>query len=236
MRMDYFIWLIRNAERAFVVDLGFSAESAASRQREYLRSPAQALALMGVDAAKVSDLVVTHMHWDHAGTLDDFPAARLHLQDTEMAYCTGRSMCHERLRGGYDVESVTAMVRRVHAGRVVFHDGDAQLACGVSLHRIGGHTAGMQCVRVHTERGWVVLASDCSHYYENMQSGRCFPSVLNLAEMLEGYRRLRELAQSDDHIVPGHDPAVMQRYAAAQPALQGIAARLDCPPISTSVG
>src|SRR5262249_43909320 len=98
-------------------------------------------------------------------------------------------------------------------------------------HRIGGHTKGLQVVRLWTSRGWLVLASDASHYYANMEQGRPFPIVLDVGAMLDGHERLRELAQSPAHILPGHDPAVMQRYPAAGAGLGDIAVRLDADPI-----
>ena len=115
-------------------------------------------------------------------------------------------------------------------GRVTFHQGDAELAPGVSLHRIGGHTAGMQCVRVHTQRGWVVVASDTSHYYEHFETARCFPTVFDVGATIQGYERLLALAESPHHIVPGHDPLVMKRYPPAGENLHGVAVRLDVAP------
>jgi glyoxylase-like metal-dependent hydrolase (beta-lactamase superfamily II) len=122
---------------------------------------------------------------------------------------------------------VADLVRAVHQGRVVFHAGDEDLAPGVSVHLIGGHTDGLQVVRVHTARGWLVLASDASHYYENMEAGRPFPIVFDVGAMLEGFETLRRLASSDDAIVPGHDPLVLARYPPAAPGLDGVAVRLD---------
>ena len=98
------------------------------------------------------------------------------------------------------------------------------------MHHIGGHTAGLQCVRVATERGWVMLASDTSHYYEHMETGRVFPTTFHVGETVEGYERLRGLAESPGHIIPGHDPLVMVRYPAPSPALEGITVRLDVAP------
>ena len=114
--------------------------------------------------------------------------------------------------------------------RVSFHRGDAELAPGLSIHRVGGHTHGLQCVRVHTQRGWVVLASDASHYYEHFEKSRVFPTVFNVGEVVEGYALLRSLADSDAHIVPGHDPLVMERYESVSPDLNGVAVRLDAQP------
>ena len=230
MPMDYFVWVIRNDKRQFVVDTGFTKEMADKRKREYLRTPAAGLALLGIDAAKVKDVILTHLHYDHVGTFHDFPAAKFHLQDDEMSYVTGRHMRHHQFNHGYEVEDVVGMVRLVFKDRVEFYDGTAELAPGVSLHRIGGHTHGLQCVRVMTQRGWVVLASDASHYYEHMETKRCFPTTFHLGEMVEGYGILKNLAASPRHIIPGHDPLVMARYAAPSKDLDGIVVRLDVEP------
>ena len=228
--LDYFLWVVRGAGRTVVVDTGFGEAEAKRRGRQRTMEPVDALRLVGVDAATAADVVITHLHYDHAGCLDSFPAARFHVQDDEMRYATGRHMCHACIRQAYSVEDVVGLVRAVYAGRVQFHDGAAELAPGLSLHRIGGHTMGMQSVRVHTKRGWVVLASDASHMYGNMETGMPFPIVHDMTETLEGYATLRRLADSPDHIVPGHDPRVLQRYPAAAPGLAGVVARLDLAP------
>ena len=212
MPMDFFVWLLRGAEGIVLVDTGFNADMARKRRRELIHCPIEALAPLGVRPEDVQHVVLTHLHYDHAGNLDRLPRARFHVQDAEMDYATGRCMCFEPLRHAYAVEDVVALVRRVYEDRVVFHDGDSALLPGVELLKIGGHTKGLQAVRVHTERGWVVLASDASHYYENMGAGRPFPIVYNTAEMLSGYAKLFGAAESDEHIVPGHDPEVLARY------------------------
>jgi len=229
-RMDYFVWLVRNAAHTFVVDTGFNEAAARKRRREFLRSPAEGLRLLGVDASAAEHVILTHLHYDHVGNFDLFPRARFHLQDQELAYATGRYMSTEFFSYAYEVDEVVAMVRNVYAGRVEFHDGDVEIAPGVSLHLIGGHTKGLQVVRVWTRVGWLVLASDASHYYANMGEGRPFPVVANVMEMVDGWRRLQHLASDPRHIVPGHDPLVMQRYRAPEPALEGIAVRLDAQP------
>ncbi len=115
------------------------------------------------------------MHYDHVGNHTLFPNARYHLQDKEMIYATGRYMCHPAMRYPFYPEDVAAMVHRVFAGKVVFHDGVDEIAPGLSVHHVGGHTMGLQVVRAWTRRGWVVLASDASHLYANMNQGRPVP-------------------------------------------------------------
>ena len=230
MPLDFYVWLARGTTRSFVVDLGFNAATARHRNRELLRNPADGLRLLDVDPATVADVILTHLHYDHVGNFDLFPRANFHIQDKEMAYATGRHMAHRPFAEAYAVEDVVGLVREVYKGRVRFHDGDAELASGISVHHVGGHTAGLQVVRVMTRRGWVVLASDAAHLYANFQAVRPFPIVFHVGDMVDGYRRIRELADSEDHIVPGHDPLVMRRYKAVSPALEGICVRLDMAP------
>lgn len=230
MPLDYFVWAVKSAGAAFVVDTGFDPAMAAKRQRKFLASPAETLQKIGIHAPEVEDVVITHMHYDHCGNHDLFPKARFHLQEMEMDYATGRFMCDPAHRVAFEAEDVAAMVRRVFAGRVAFHDKDWELAPGLSVHHIGGHTKGMQVVRVWTRRGWLVLASDASHFYAHMNEGRAFPVLYNLDDVLAGYKRLRALASSDAAIIPGHDPLVRARYPAPRPDLEGLVMRLDADP------
>ncbi len=231
--MDYFVWAVVGDGEAIVVDTGFAAAAAARRRRTLMRCPTLALLSLGIDAATVSDVILTHLHYDHAGNLDKFPAARFHLQEAEMAFATGACMCEPFLRHAFDVEDVVQMLRQVYAGRVRFHRGDAELRPGLSLHRIGGHTEGLQAVRVHTDRGWVVLASDAAHYAANYRRRSPFPIVYHVGDMLRGFDTLRSLADSDEHVVPGHDPGVLTSYPAVSADLPDIVA-LHRPPRSSA--
>jgi glyoxylase-like metal-dependent hydrolase (beta-lactamase superfamily II) len=212
MPIDYFVWVIRNGERTILVDTGFDYPAAAARGRTLLKHPVDGLRALGVDPATIRDVVITHLHYDHAGNVGAFPQARFHLQDSEIAFATGRCMCHPRLRYPFDVEDVVAMVRRLHAGQVNFIDGDEEIAPGISLHHVPGHTRGLQCVRVATARGPVVLASDALHFYANVERQNPFPIVVDIAATMESWKKLARLAGDERRIVPGHDPLVMKRY------------------------
>ncbi|HSZ92426.1 MAG TPA: N-acyl homoserine lactonase family protein, partial [Acetobacteraceae bacterium] len=144
MPLDYFVWAIKGDSGTFVFDTGFDAAMGKKRARQFLRSPAVGLQAVGVEPANVRDVILSHMHYDHCGNYDLFPQARYHLQDIEMAYCTGRCMCHAGLRGPFEEEDVVAIVRKVFAGRVMFHDGADELAPGLSVHHVGGHSKGLQ--------------------------------------------------------------------------------------------
>jgi glyoxylase-like metal-dependent hydrolase (beta-lactamase superfamily II) len=228
--INYFVWLIKGPYGNFVVDTGMDEVMAAKRGRTVDRPIGDGLRALGVAPDTIEQVVVTHLHFDHAGNYDLFPRARYHLQDVEMAYATGRCMCHGLMRWPFEVDDVIAMVRKVFDGRVLFHDGDDALAPGITLHKIGGHSKGLQCVRVKTRRGHVVLASDATHLYAHIEQGRVFPVTYNVGDVLEGYATIKRLAESGKHIVPGHDPEVLQRYPAAKPGLEGWVVRLDADP------
>src|SRR5262249_31099659 len=98
MPLDYFVWAIKGGDRTLILDTGFDEAMAKRRGREFLRSPQDGLLAIGVDPAQVQDVIISHMHYDHAGNEGLFPNATFHLQDREMAFCTGHAMCHPHLR------------------------------------------------------------------------------------------------------------------------------------------
>ena len=228
--LDFFVWAVVGPHGIFVVDTGFDETMAVKRQRQIVKPVAEGLKAIGIAPDTVKDVIVSHLHYDHTGNYDLFPNARYHLQDIEMGYATGRSMCHAHARLPFEVDDVVAMVRKLFAGRVSFHDGADEIAPGITVHRIGGHSKGLQCIRVMTRRGPVVLASDCTHLYAHIEQGRVFPITYHVGEVLDGYATLKRLAGSMAHIVPGHDPLVLERYPAAKPGLEGWVARLDVDP------
>ena len=229
--MDYFVWVIRNELRTILVDTGFDAREGAQRDRPILYEPADALAKIGIAPDSVDTAIITHLHYDHAGGLEQFPNAQLHLQEAEMVYATGPCMCHGVLQKPFTAEHVCQMIRRVYAGKVVYHDGDATIAPGVTVHKVGGHSRGLQVVRVETEHGPIVLASDAAHYYENYETRNPFPLVVDVEDMLKGYDVLTRLAGERRLVVPGHDPLVRQRFPVAFADAGPDVRRLDLGPV-----
>lgn len=228
--LDYFVWAILGPGGPFIVDTGFDQAMAGRRERQIIKPVGEGLRALGIDPNRVENVIVTHLHFDHAGNYDLFPNARYHLQDIEMAYATGRCMTHAHLRVPFEADDVVAMVRKVFAGRVMLHDGTDEIAPGLTVHRLGGHSKGLQCVRVATRRGAVVLASDATHLYAHLEEGRVFPIAYHVGDVLEGYETIKKLAPTRAHIIPGHDPQVLERYPAAKPGLEDWIVRLDADP------
>jgi len=226
MPMDYFVWAAVSPEHTVVVDAGFTAAVAARRNRTHLRTPMEGLRLIGIDAAQVRHVILTHLHYDHVGNLDGFPMATFSVQESEMAFWTGRHAGRGVFRALVEPEDVLFLVRENFVRRVLYVRETAEIVPGITVHRVGGHAAGLQVVRVPTARGNVVLASDATHYYANIDEDRPFSIVHTVPEMYDAFDTVRALADSPAHIIPGHDPLVMKRYPAAGPALDGIAVRI----------
>lgn len=232
MPMDYFVWLAVGNGRTILIDTGFKKAVADRRGRQWLRCPSEAIELCGVGADQVTDVVITHLHFDHAGNLDKFPNATAHFQDRELRFATSRHMTvrHASFGSSFEADDVAEVVRSIFAARAGFHDGDGVVTPGIALYLVRGHTPGTQVVGVWTRRGWVLLVSDASHYYANINEGRPFFIYDDLGDVFEAYRRIRRLSPTPDHIVPGHDPLVMEQYPAPNPKADGIAVRLDVAP------
>ena len=187
--------------------------------------------MIGVEASNIDDLIISHLHYDHIGTWDDFPKATLYLQEKEMQFATGRQMRHATLRHSFAIEHIEGVIRALYDDRLVYCNPVEELAPGLTLHYVGGHTHGLQIARVWTRRGWMVLAVDASHYYMNFEDIRPYKTVHHVGDMLEGYRLMAGLADSPKNIIPGQDPLVMERYPAASKEMDGIVVRLDADPL-----
>jgi glyoxylase-like metal-dependent hydrolase (beta-lactamase superfamily II) len=211
-QMDYFVWFLKNDHETILVDTGFNEAAAQLRNREYLRCPIESLKNTGVQLEDLKDVIITHAHYDHAGNTRLLKNARFHIQEREMSYATGPEMSHAFCRQAYDANDVCDLVYANFEDRVRFHEGAFELRSGIEVHWVGGHTRGLQIVRVHTKRGWIVLASDAAHYLENFLNRSPFPIVSDVGDMLRGYDLIQSLAESDQHVIAGHDPQTMKLY------------------------
>jgi len=212
MPLDYYFWVIRNEQRVIVVDTCFQPATADRRNRQMYRLPEASLRQLDIDPAQVDNLILTHLHWDHAGNLGLFPKATVHLQEAELRFCTGPKMAHHTVNKTYEVDDVMSALPPLFEGRMRLHTGTVEVMPGVTLHPVGGHTPGSQVVRVNTERGWIVLASDAAHLWANIRQRSPFPILDDLAQTLEAFSLIDSLADGEDHVIPGHDPLIAERF------------------------
>ena len=213
-----------------MVDTGTNRATVEAHGIQHVQCPTDALAALGFDAAQVHTVIVTHLHFDDIGNLDRFPNAHFIAPEAEMRFATGPDMQAPFIRRPYGASETSRVIDYLYQDCVTLHGETMQVASGLSVHLVGGHTAGQSIVRVPTRRGWVVLASDALRYYAEFERAIPFAVVHDMSRMLAAHRTIRALANSDAHIVPAHDPLVMQRYPAALPGLLGVVARLDLLP------
>jgi glyoxylase-like metal-dependent hydrolase (beta-lactamase superfamily II) len=225
MPLDYSVWLIRTAQADIVVDVGFTADTADRRSRTYFRSPSEALQLLGANCDAVPWLVLSHFHYDHVGDLDAFPQARIVVQAREMAFWTGPFATRREFHRLIEDEDILRLVELGLDGRLLYVDGELELVPGVRVHRVGGHTPGMQVVSVSTAQGTVVLAADASHFYGNVCGDAPFAVHTDLPGMYHAFDVMHALASAPELIVPGHDPEVLQRFDPVD-GLSGFAVRI----------
>jgi glyoxylase-like metal-dependent hydrolase (beta-lactamase superfamily II) len=225
--LAYYMWaIVGDDSRAFVVDAGFRPETAARRERNVVCDPLEVLRALGVDPSSQGDVILTHLHYDHVGHYGAFPRARFWVQDQEMTFWTGRYAARDGYRRIIEPEDIVGLVGLNFDRRLQFVDGPATVAPGITVHRVGGHSPGLQVVRVETGRSAIVLASDAAHFYENFEDDRPFSIVHTLSDMYGAFDRLRELADAPGNVVPGHDPLVLERYPAVSPDLEGYAVEI----------
>jgi glyoxylase-like metal-dependent hydrolase (beta-lactamase superfamily II) len=226
--IDYFIWLAVPVAGgpAIVFDAGFTAATAARRgDRRYLASPVDTLARLGVHVDDVAHLVLSHLHYDHTGHLLDFPRARIIVQQREVQFWVGPHAHRGETPHLCEPADLSALIMLNIEGRVRQLDGDAIITPGVTAHLVGGHTAGLQVLRINTASGHAVLAADASHFYANIGDDRPYSIVHHLPSMYDAFDRIGELADDPRLIVPGHDPAVLDRFPAVAGS-EGLAVRI----------
>jgi glyoxylase-like metal-dependent hydrolase (beta-lactamase superfamily II) len=209
------LWLIRDGERTVLFDTGFHREEWLDRFDvvDYIR-PDSAVRLAGVRAADVTDIVISHAHWDHMGGIDLFPNATLHIQRAEYEYYTGEAWQAGGRSGGIDPADIVELVRRNTAGRVRWVEGDdVEILPGIRAYTGARHTFASQYIRVDAEAPFV-LASDNCYLYRNLDSGLASATFepSDRSANLAAQQRMVELAGSASRVVPGHDPLQFERF------------------------
>ena len=174
--------------------------------------PDAAVARAGVKPEEVTDVILTHAHWDHADGADLFPKATVWIQKDEYAYYTGAAWQEGGKHGGIDPEDLAALLQINTQGRLRLVDGDREILPGVRVYVGGRHTFASQYVSVPTRSGPAILASDNMYLYENLEKHAPIAQTFDRESNLKAQDNMKALAGAKGHIVPGHDPAVMTRY------------------------
>lgn len=223
-RMDIamMVWLLKgNNGRTVLVDAGFQPRENLMRQwhpSEYMR-PDSAVARFGVKAEDVTDVIISHIHWDHFDGAELFPKARIWIQKDEVEHYLDTTLSR-RERSALSADDAAMLRSLLAAGRVQLVPGDAQeIIPGITVYIGGKHTFQSQYASVHTAEGTVVIASDNVYLYENLEKHVPIAATLDRLSNLAAQDRMKTLASNPRLIVPGHDPAVMARFTAVAPGV-----------------
>lgn len=220
--MSYFFWVLEPLHDAacgpVVIDTGFAAARSAGRIPRI--TPAEGLALLGIEPADVERLVISHMHYDHIGNLGLFGQAKITIAARDYEFWA-RDPVAARVQFSHHTDwNGVDLLRRAEAeGRLELVGQETELAPGLTALDVGGHSPGQLIFDIAGEDGPVSLASDAVHYYDELEDDRPFLIFSDLGDVYRGYERLRERVAAGAVLVPGHDPAVMQRF----PRLDGAA-------------
>ena len=218
------VWLVRGNGRNILVDSGFYRDKFFQQWHvtDFVK-PSDALQRVGLMPDDITDVIVTHMHWDHADGMDLFPKARIWIQKDELQYYAGEAWQARNTHGGIDSDDVLAAVKLNTQGRVGLVNGDAQeILPGVTCYTGGKHTYASQFVGVNTRASVVVLASDNMYLYENLEKHVPIAATLDRESNLRAQDRMKQLAANPKFIIPGHDPAVMTNFPNPAPGVAKI--------------
>ena len=213
--LQMMIWLIKGpGARNILVDTGCYHEKFVKGRgiKDFIK-PSETLAKLGLLPEDITDVIITHMHWDHADGMDLFPKAKIWIQKDEYAYYTGAAWQPGGQHGGIDPDDVLALVKLNTENRVNLVDGDdREIIEGVKVYTGGRHTYASQYVSVRTASGTVVIASDNMYLYENLQKHVPIAQTFDADSNLRAQDRMKQIASRPDLIVPGHDPAVFVKF------------------------
>ncbi|HLH37907.1 MAG TPA: N-acyl homoserine lactonase family protein [Bryobacteraceae bacterium] len=215
-----YIFLIKGGGKNILFDCGFY-------RPQFLRQwkpadyeiPSAAVERMGLKAADISDVIISHIHWDHADGFDLFPNAKIWIQKEEVEYYAGEAF-NGKKRSAADPDDIVGIVRMNTEGRVGLVPGDAQeFLPGITAYIGGKHTYQSQFITVKTAAGNVVLASDNVYLYMNLEKHKPIAQSLDKESNLRAQDRMKDLAANPKLIVPGHDPAIMNNFPEAAPGV-----------------
>lgn len=211
----YVLWLIRGNGRNILFDSGFHRERwfALWRIEDFIR-PDEAVRLAGVEPEDVTDIVVSHIHWDHVGGVDLFPNATVWIQREEFSYYTGEAWQPAADSDGVDPDDVVELVRINTQGRLRLVDGDnREILPGLRVFTGPRHTFASQYLLVEGDESFV-LASDNVYLYRNLEESAASAtfSVEDRPANIAAQERMAELAGSANRIVPGHDALQFERF------------------------
>jgi glyoxylase-like metal-dependent hydrolase (beta-lactamase superfamily II) len=214
------IWLIKGGGHNILFDCGFYRDQFMKQWHpaDY-EKPSVAVERAGLKAGDITDVIISHIHWDHADGFDLFPNAKIWIQKDELEYYAGEAW-NGKKRTAADPDDIVGLVKLNTQGRVGLVNGDAQeILPGITAYIGGKHTFQSQFIGVKITGGTVVLASDNVYLNENMEKHKPIAATLDADSNLRAQDRMKDIASNPKLIIPGHDPAVMKNFREVAPGV-----------------
>lgn len=212
IEIAYYFWCLKYQDHALLVDAGFEPQEAMARGLRAVSDPRARLSQIGVSPEQVKTIVLTHLHWDHAGGLALFPQADILAPRQDWELYSGPAVRHPMIRRYIRPEDLELLREAEAMGRVQWVHGEFEVDRNVGMHWVGGHTPGTHFVSIQTPQGRFILASDLGSLYLNVQEGLAPGIFQNLLESLEGLQRIVETAGDTGIVIPAHDQEVAHRF------------------------
>lgn len=215
--INYYVWVIKAKDgETVVVDTGASPAQGAARKVPGYVNPLEVLARLGVTADSVSKVVITHMHWDHAGGMETwpqaFPKAKFYVQKREFDFCVKNPISARKpIAVLFDPLASKAVGALEGSDRLAIVDGDSNLAPGLDLFLAPGHTLGLQVIRVNTAKGPAVVGSDCAHVFRGYREDNPSVFIMDMPAWIQSFDKVKSKAPID-LIFPGHDVLMHQNF------------------------
>ena len=224
MNMFFMYWLIRgNNGKNILVDAGFLNDLDIFKELNssfYIR-PDSVLRELNIKADEITDIILTHPHWDHIDGVSLFPQAHVWIQKEDYNYFVGQAWQKEGRHGGFYKRDVDSLVSLNIAGKLTLVDGDdREIIPGIKVYTGSRHTFNSQYVLVQTGRDKVILASDNIWIYYNLEHMTSSPypnGTFDTTAYVKSMQRMKTQASDLKYIIPGHDPAVFSRFPLIKP-------------------
>jgi glyoxylase-like metal-dependent hydrolase (beta-lactamase superfamily II) len=168
MDLPFSFILARRGDRNVLIDTGFMQDDHSFSQRfgiPYWISPLRLLGELGIEPGAITDVFVTHAHFDHMGSIGEFPNAQIYIQKSELlswyeAIALPKRFSH--LTAIIDPDNLRSALEASIEHRVTLVDGDKDnVLPGIHVRLGSGHTIGQQFIVVETEAGRRVISGDC---------------------------------------------------------------------------
>ncbi|WP_144475772.1 N-acyl homoserine lactonase family protein [Cytobacillus oceanisediminis] len=227
--LPFFYNLIQNKDHNILFDIGYRNDSA-DGQKDWsklfggsdIEAPAEVLKKVNLTPNEIDTIILSHLHFDHAGNIDQFPKAHFYVQKEELDGWVSSLSLPDKVREwvwlATDIDHINDLMEVAAENRLTLIEEDNfEVAEGVKVHKAKGHTFGTQAVSVETKKGTYALAQDVVYTYENATDYKPLGLGLDNLEQVMSIHKVNELVGGNvDSIIPGHDIAVFDQYPTEQ--------------------